>query len=80
MKTYYISTNPEFYGAFAKSETAYAEAEEIADAVVNNFPNITTTLVPDNTGYNDLDDEEISEVYHWIEKNWVDILNNVGVY
>jgi hypothetical protein len=80
MKTYYISTKPESYGAFAESETAHAEAEEIADAVVNNFPNIATELVHDNTGYNDFADAEIDEVYHWIEKNWVDILSNVGVY
>jgi hypothetical protein len=48
--------------------------------VVSNFPNITTELVFDSTGYNNLDDAEINQVYHWIEKNWVDILSNVGVY
>ncbi len=80
MKIYYISTDPETYGAFTTSDIAYAEAEEIADAVVLNFPNITATLVPDNTGYNNLDDTEISDVYHWIEENWTEILNNVGVY
>ena len=80
MKTYYISTDHKLYGAFASSETANAEAEEIADAVVGNFPNITTTLVPDNTGYNNYGDDEIREVYRWIDKNWIDILNNVGIY
>ena len=42
MKTYYISTIPEYYGTFISTEMAYAEAEEIADAVVEHFPNITT--------------------------------------
>ena len=37
MKTYYISTNPESYGAFATSETAFMEAEEIADAVRDGY-------------------------------------------
>jgi hypothetical protein len=80
MKTYYISTNPDYYGTHTTSEMAYAEAEEIADAIEDNFPNMTTTLVYDNTGCNNLDDKEINEVFHWIEKNWVDILNNVGIY
>jgi hypothetical protein len=80
MKTYYISTNPEYYGPFVTCETARAEAEEIADVVVENFPNITTTFVPNNKGYNNLNDNEISKVHHWIEKNWIDILNNVGIY
>ena len=80
MKTYYISTDHNLYGAFASSEMAYAEAEEIADAVVENFPNITTTLVNDNSGYNNYADDDIREVYRWIEKNWIDILNNVGIY
>ena len=78
MKTYYISTDQGYYGAFASSETAFSEAEEIADAVEENFPNITTTLVP--TGYNNYGDDEIREVYRWIDRHWVEILNNVGVY
>jgi hypothetical protein len=80
MKTYYISTNPDYYGVHTTSKMAYAEAEEIADAIEGNFLNMTTTLVYDNAGCNDLDDKEINEVFHWIEKNWVDILNNVGIY
>ncbi len=80
MKTYYISTDHNLYGAFASSEMAFSEAEEIADAVVDNFPNITTTLVPDNTGYNNYADDEIREVYRWIDQHWVNILSNVGVH
>ena len=77
-KTFKVRTDRAYYGCLAQLYQPMSLAEDIADAVENEF-HISTTIDERVNGivkgHMGLDDEEIDDINAWIERNWIEILD-----
>lgn len=73
MLTYYISTNPEYYGSDATQEEANAYAGIIAARAAEAFPDVNFQIISGSEGRQDVEDEDLlAEIQQTINDNWAD--------
>ena len=69
--TYYISTNPEFYGSDASEDEAESFAEIVAKHAIAAYPSVEF-VVSDRRRHSFEDDELLEEVQQYINNNFAD--------
>lgn len=70
--TYYISTNPEFYGSDATSEESSGYAETIAERARAAYPDVEFVITSGQRRHDFSDDDLLSSVQQTINDNWAD--------
>lgn len=70
--TYYISTNPEFYGSDATDDESADYAETVAERARAAYPNVEFVVTSGQRRHDFDDDELLSSVQQTINDNWAD--------
>lgn len=73
MKTFQISTAPEFYGSDVSKEDGARYADLIAEAAASEFPDVQFETVFSNCTQNQGVDPE-GEIQQWINDHWLEIV------
>lgn len=70
--TYYISTNPEFYGSDATAEESADYAETVAERARTAYPAVDFVVTSGQRSHDFDDDELLSSVQQTLNDNWAD--------